>query len=489
VRGLEKRLLVCVLSLAAFALGGAERAEARPTYFDTFTSYYGILPNGHLDTCGVCHVNFEGTGIRNPFGTLVEQQLYIGKTITQSLIDVELMDADGDTFTNGDEIMIHDTLPGFSCVNYYEALNPPLVYHTYCEPLVATCLIPHDIRLSTNTVGEFVAIGDIEIMPVEVFNNGSTNVVNVSSVAYTPGADPSYTISGPTAPFAIPVGASVIVDIVYAPTTAGVHLATLDVQSDDPDEPSVLVNASSLGFEKTLAPVEERFACLSEVQKQYEKYVRGHLKEWNACYLDEVAGQACDTGTRDAKILKGADRFRSRIGGAKDKVCNSQGLTASLLDQPDTCAAPCDSIALTTIDSMADCLICQQEAAMAAALTDGLGTAPPDLPGNTAGSLAAEVCQKKVLGGMRKAIGSVQKTLGRCEAENVIAISPVDCALDGSAKITKAQSRVDAVIDKCSDTTGLAGCRFDAMPDTACLGTSALGIGNTLVDSTFGLED
>ena len=37
----------------------------------------------------MCHYKWEGTGARNPFGQEVEQQLYIGKTVTQSLVDIE----------------------------------------------------------------------------------------------------------------------------------------------------------------------------------------------------------------------------------------------------------------------------------------------------------------------------------------------------------------------------------------------------------------
>ena len=77
---------------------------------------------------------------------------------------------------------------------------------------------------------------------------------------------------------------------------------------------------------------------------------------------------------------------------------------------------------------------------------------------------------------MRKAVGSVQKTLGRCELENITAVSPQDCAVAGAEKITKAQAKVDSVIGKCSDTAGLQGCRFEMMADPACLGTSALSM-------------
>ena len=50
----------------------------------------------------------------------------------------------------------------------------------------------------------------------------------------------------------------------------------------------------------------------------------------------------------------------------------------------------CDGIVLGGLSSFVDCLVCRQDAAMQDALRAGFGTAPPDLPPNTAGSSAAE---------------------------------------------------------------------------------------------------
>jgi hypothetical protein len=188
------------LVLGSLLVSSSERAHARPTYFDAFTSLYSIVPDSNLDACGVCHFKWNGTGQRNPYGSTVEQHLYLGKSITQSLIDSELTDSDSDGFSNGDEITIHETLPAYSCDNYFLASgNPPVDYHTYCEPFVATCLVPIDIRLSTNLVGSFgVEVGETEIYSVEVFNNGSTFPVNVSSSAFQVGASPDYSLVGPT---------------------------------------------------------------------------------------------------------------------------------------------------------------------------------------------------------------------------------------------------------------------------------------------------
>ena len=87
-RGLQLGLSAVALMLG-LVLGG--RAEARPTYFEVFTARYGITPSDRTYACGNCHIRWTGTGARNPFGTAVEQQLYIGKSITQALEDIEPM--------------------------------------------------------------------------------------------------------------------------------------------------------------------------------------------------------------------------------------------------------------------------------------------------------------------------------------------------------------------------------------------------------------
>ena len=68
-------LALCVGVLGV--LGATPYALARPTYFDVFTTRYGITASDRLYACGVCHYKWTGTGARNPFGYAVEQQLYI----------------------------------------------------------------------------------------------------------------------------------------------------------------------------------------------------------------------------------------------------------------------------------------------------------------------------------------------------------------------------------------------------------------------------
>jgi hypothetical protein len=94
---------------------------------------------------------------------------------------------------------------------------------------------------------------------------------------------------------------------------------------------------------------------------------------------------------------------------------------------------------------------------------------------------------------MRRGTEKIQRALGGCELDNVTAAMPVDCAVDEAAMLQSNQDRINAGIDRCSDTTGMLGCLFpeDPMeiPDPSCMGDAALSIGSDLVDATFGLEE
>ncbi len=166
-----RTLTVWGLLMGALLWTGTE-VHARANYFDSFTALYGISEGDNLNTCGVCHFLWEGTGARNLFGSAVEQQLYLGKTILQSLQDVEGEDSDLDGFTNLADIVTFQTLPGYNCDNFFDAVGAPVDYHTYITPGMASCLEPLDIRVSPTTVPVFADVGAVETTPLTIFNNG-----------------------------------------------------------------------------------------------------------------------------------------------------------------------------------------------------------------------------------------------------------------------------------------------------------------------------
>ncbi len=478
-----RRGLLLGLPVLMLVLGLARGAEARPTYFDVFTTRYGITPSDRTYVCGNCHIKWTGTGARNPFGTAVEQQLYVGKSITQALTDVEPMDADGDGFTNLEEAATYRTLPGYSCDNFFLADGAPIGYDTFITPLVPSCLEPIDIRVSPTTLSYVTKAGTSDVIHVQVINNGSADPITVSSYGFVAGSNAALSVSGPAASFVIAVGEVVDLDVTFSPPTAIIAMGTLRIESNDPDEPTIDIPAQAFGFVQTLGAPALRARCLKSVDNEFRRYADRHRREWNRCFLDEIKGLACDAGARDLKIQQAETRFRAAVGGAKDKVCAGENLNASLLGFAPTCGGTCN-IALTTMASVASCLVCREDAARDDMLRDGLGTAPPDSPSNLAATSAANRCEKQLASRLAKGISSVQKVLGRCELANVTAGSPVDCAAANAAAIAGIQAQVNEAADRCTDSTGLLGCLFEGGLPT-CLGDSAATIGSTLVDATF----
>ena len=466
----------------------ASTAAARPFYFDTFTANYGITSGDDLFACGVCHRLWEGTGGRNPYGLLIEQELYTGKTISDAILSAELVDSDLDGFTNVDEITIHETLPGYSCDNYDLAFGGlPGNFQSLIEPGVPTCLEPKDLEVTPAGVSFITEVGDVGQQTVLLTNNGFSSPVTVTGISFVPSQPATISIVAPSLPVAIPVGSSEAIDISFTPVATSIIGTTLRITSDDPDEPTIDVLVSATGFVIVLASADDRANCLKDVSKSLQKYSKTHLKEWARCYTDEAQGKACDTGKRDLKVQKAEVKLRRVVGGDRDKSCEARELLPSLLGYPSTCPSPCGTIDLIAISDIAECLVCQQEAATSAMLSATSGVTPPDFPSAGANLLVAK-CARQLSKGVEKSVPKIHKTLAACELSNITAVSPVDCAAANAAEIAKRQSFANSRLDKCKDTTGLEGCSFGVGADPNCLGDAALSIASDLVDLTFGLE-
>lgn len=469
------------------AVGLSAAASARPTYFEVLTSTFGFTEGDRLYACGVCHYKWEGTGARNPFGTTVEQQLYLGKPIAQALQDAVGEDPDADGFTSLDELQTHETLPGFSCANFFDSQDPPADWHTFVTPGVASCLEPKDVRVAPVQLAFSAVVGRPESVPVTVYNNGSTAAIQVTSYGFLPGSPPSLTISGPPPPFSLAYGENAVLEVRFAPETALLAGATLRVASDDPDEPTLDVALTLFAAVRPLASVEKRAACLRDVERESRRYAKKHLAEWVRCQSDEARGLACRAGARDIAIQKAEDALRAVLGGARDRHCAAAGISPTLLGHPDRCGGGCDAIELDEFGDLADCLVCRQGEETAALLAAGLGAAPPDLPPRPA-SPDAERCQARLLSGVRKAADKAQGLLGRCELDNVTADEPVDCAAANAVAVESASAQVDERFARCKDSAGLGGCFADG-GDPACLGDAGVAAAADLVDAAFGLAE
>jgi hypothetical protein len=481
--------LAGILAALATLAGAAQPAAARPTYFETLTAKYGLTPADRIYACGVCHYRWEGTGARNPFGTTVEQELYNGKPISAAIDAAVPLDPDDDGYTSLEELTVHETLPGFSCANFFDSIDPPPDWHTFITPLVPSCLEPKDIRTNPVQVVFQTDARSTDSQTVTIYNNGKDDPIQVTSYELAPGAHAALSLSGPAAPFTLQVGETAALELTFAPTGAVLAETTIDVESDDPDEPTLAVGVTAIGRVQPLAPVEAREECLKDLDGASRSYAKKHLKEWGRCHGDEVGGFACDAGGRDRKLAGASGDLHAAVGGAKDKRCEGADLTPRLVGQEELCGGGCGSIALADFVDLADCFACRQEEATNALLVAALGAAPPDLPPQVVESDAAK-CANDLLKGLQKGVAKVQKLLGRCELENVAAATPVDCSAELADELAGVRADVDARLAKCRDTTGLAGCYADPKTGSpTCLGDAAVAIGSGLVDVTFGLED
>ncbi len=479
------RGLLPALGAAAVILLLAASASARPLYFENLTALYGFNPGDDLYACGVCHQKWEGTGVRNPYGTAVEQELYIGKTILDALADVEALDSDMDGFSNVDELTVHGTLPGFSCANYTTAEDTPPNFQSLITPFVASCLEPKDVLIEPASISFVATVGEVETVSVLIANNGTDDPIEVSSIALDLGTHPSITLVAPATPLSIPVGASELVDVVFEPLADTFTSSTLTITTDDPDEAVVEIDITAIGLTVTLAAPPIRAACLATVDKQFQKFTKKHVKEWTRCFVDEADGKACDAGRRDTKLQQAEEKLRSVVGGDKDRECAGNSLNASLLGLPATCGGNCSDIALTDITSFADCLVCRQEEASAAMLTAATGVTPPDLP-ESAPNAQAVSCQRILAKGVAKGIVKMQKELAACELANITAAVPVVCSTALASDLSALAAQVDQGPDRCKDSSGLQSCVYQMGADPTCLGDAATAIASDLVETTFG---
>ncbi len=491
------RVLVMVLALI---VSGAGTAEARPTYFDVLTETYGITEGSRLHSCSICHFKWDGTGPRNPYGNAVQQQLYVGKSIHNSLADVETMDSDEDGFTNVSELLEHLTLPGYSCLNYFEATGAPQGFTGFAVPGVESCLDPLDVRISLPSITILADAGSSGTAELVVYNNGSEFPLTVSAYELVAGSSPMFTVDGPSAPFDIPLGENVTLSVGFSPPSGGFEDALLRILTNDPDpeEATIDVGLSGVGVMHVLAPAGQRRSCLGSVAKRFTRYGKGHVREWNRCYLDAVWGRACSEGLREVRIAGAEDKLHRAVGGRRDRVCAADGLTPSLLGLADDCGGGCEGIGLGSLDDLVDCLVCRQAQATATRFAAASGSNPPDLPAPAASAETA-ACQSRLLKGVSRSALVALKVGARCATANIEATEPVDCSEALSVKLEKLRTRAAGQLGRCADTTGLSGCPFptaaeleadpSATADPACLGTTSLDVAGELVDLLFGLDD
>jgi hypothetical protein len=479
-----RRAALLLAALGALAL--ARPAAARPFYFETLVARFGLPEESPIHACGVCHYKWSGTGGRNPFGTSVEQELYAGKSIGDAIEAAVALDPDADGFTSLEELESYATLPGYSCANFFDAVDPPDDWHEFVTPLVLSCLEPKGIRVEPPALSLKADVGESATGDVVVHNSGRDDPIEVSSYQLLASV-PGLSVEGPAAPFTLQVGQKTALTLRFEPQATSLVSTALRIESDDPDPEDATfdVAVSVLGRVQPLAAAEKREACLRDVDKQARRFTSRHLAEWSRCQGDEAAGVACDYGARDRKLQGAASELHRVLGGPRDAHCDAANITPLLLGQPEVCGGGCGAIELGDFTDLADCLVCQQEEATRTMLDAALGAAPPDLPPVVAPKASMQ-CARRILKALEKGIARTQKLLGACALANVTREDPLDCRAALAADLEAIAGDVDARLARCKDTTGLAGCYAGDGGDPSCLGAAAVEIGSTLVGAEFG---
>jgi hypothetical protein len=461
-------------------------ALARPTYFANLRATYSIPQDSRIDACGVCHKLWTGTGARNDFGTAVEQQLYTGKSIVDSLQTIELLDTDGDGFTNLDELTTYLTLPGYNCDNFDEAIDAPLDYHSYITPFVDTCLPALDIRPSLGSLSFLTASGKEEIQELVILNYGATTPLHIESYGLLPGAPATLQATGPAAPLDLAPGASITIAVQFAPTTTSLISTALRITSNDPETPVLDISISGVGFVKNLASAEMRAACRESIDRAYRKYSQSVLEAWTRCATDESRGIVCRRGKRDQAVAKAEAKLRRAVGGDKDKRCAGASLSPARIDYPAVCGGACGDRLVTSIDGLTECLLCRHEVTVERTARALAGAVPPDLPPTTAADAAAEKCISRTGKAFPAATDEAYEALAACALDNVTAEVPADCTAATAEDVAAAAARIDDTFAACSSTAGLTACPLiGEEPDPLCLGSEATALGAELADAVY----
>jgi hypothetical protein len=136
-RGVLLSLLLVFLLASFVPADTSARNPIRQDFFNVYPSAEGTrlddLPSnsGH---CGVCHFDFDGSGVRNPYGLAVEIAINSGDFPNDeaAIASLDGEDSDNDGFPNGIEITDTQnfgntpTFPGLSAGNVNQAFNVDL---------------------------------------------------------------------------------------------------------------------------------------------------------------------------------------------------------------------------------------------------------------------------------------------------------------------------------------------------------------------------
>ena len=239
-----------ILALLLMMAGPSSQLLASGGFLSNWSAAYPASASGDNGSCQLCH----GLSTRNlnEYGLDMQNQLDLGLTVSQAIVAIEAMNSDSDPggFSNIEEINA-DAQPGWTPgVNtvYDRGSGAPSQetapgFIGALDPVATT----PDIDVAPLTL-DFGAVttgmSDARIATISNLGSGELTVTALS-IAGSP--DFAVGPTTPATPFAVPAGSSVDVVIDYAPSDAGGDSGSLEISSDDPDEPSVMVSLTGAG--------------------------------------------------------------------------------------------------------------------------------------------------------------------------------------------------------------------------------------------------
>ncbi|MGD1098213.1 MAG: choice-of-anchor D domain-containing protein [Bryobacteraceae bacterium] len=146
------------------------------------------------------------------------------------------------------------TAPGALIATLTIASNDP-VTPSFPVYLTATAVGPPLLPMimvspTTLTFGS-ITDGQTSGLYLSVFNTG-TAPLTVNSIT---SSNPLFTVTGTTTPFTVGIGTFQLVNIQFAPITAGAQTGTLTIASNDPSNPSLTVSETGTGVGPPTAPM------------------------------------------------------------------------------------------------------------------------------------------------------------------------------------------------------------------------------------------
>lgn len=167
-------------------------ADARPPIRAAFFSRYPSAVGSRLDNlpsnsghCGVCHLDFNGGGPKNPYGLGVQIGLNAGLTRDQAVAAIENDDSDGDGFGNLTEVTNlgfdnTPTFPGLIAANVGGISNvTPGEVTPYVTPMGGADVTPPSVAVLSPDGGESFTAGELRTVSFTATDAGGVSHVIV----------------------------------------------------------------------------------------------------------------------------------------------------------------------------------------------------------------------------------------------------------------------------------------------------------------------